>query len=125
VSQERESLFTTRGEQLVGRELAKDKRAGGVPHYVPGQHRASIEARGAEDFFDPTIKGDIGRVTYVDQMGHAVVVLAWRDEGTREWRATWIGSAGQYTQRETVKAPADFVLSEKMLAALAAAEERE
>jgi hypothetical protein len=110
-------------ERLARRPLEREVVAG-VEHFKPGQHHATIEARDAEDFFDPTERGDIGRVTYVDQMGHLCVVLTWRDTGSDEWRATWIGRTGMIVNEEARRAPEGFELSEKMLAALREADQR-
>lgn len=116
-------VFSTPGEQLAGRELRKEKRAG-LTHFVTGQHRATIEVRDGVDHFDSSIVGDVGRLTYVDVWGRLVCVLTWRDKGSEEWRATWVSTAGQETKSEAVRAPEDIVLSEKMLAALKEADGR-
>lgn len=108
-------------ERLAKRPLEREMRVG-VEHFKPGQHHATIEARGCQDFFDPTEIGDIGRVTYVDQMGHLCVILTWRDEGSDEWRATWVSRHGMFVHSEPRHAPEGFVLSDKMLAALAEAD---
>lgn len=108
-------------ERLAGRPLAREMRAG-VEHFKPGQHHATIEARDAQDYFDPTIRGDVGRVTYVDQMGHLCVILVWRDTGSDKWRPTWLSRCGMVTKSPVVQAPDEFRLSEKMLAALAEAD---
>lgn len=118
---ERFGAFETRGEQYAGRSLQSENRAG-VRHYVTGQHHATIPCRDVQDFFNPNVVGDVGRVSYVNVRGHAVVVLTWRDRGSDEWKATWVGSAGQFTETEAVRAPSDFKLSEAMLAALAEAD---
>lgn len=123
-SQGRETLSAAPGaeaERLAGRTLEREMRAG-VPHFKPGQHHATIEAIEAQDFFNHDEIGDVGRVTYVDQMGHLCVVLTWRDRGSNEWRATWVSRTGMMTTEPPRKAPEGFVLSDKMLAALAAAE---
>lgn len=111
-------------ERLAGRPLDREIRAG-VPHFKPGQYHATIEVRDAQDYFDPAKRGDIGRVTYVDQIGHLCVVLAWRDTGGTSWRPTWVSRTGMMTSEEPRRAPDGFVLSERMLAALEQAEERE
>src|SRR5205814_1643625 len=77
------SEFGTIGEQLVGRTLEKEKRAG-VTHFKPGQHRARVYER----------DGDvIGELSYVDQMGHAVLVVCVWDEGA--WHPVGGLAAGQ------------------------------
>lgn len=110
-------------ERLARRSLEREIVAG-VEHFKPGQHHATIEARDAEDFFDPSERGDIGRITYVDQMGHLCVVLAWRETGSDEWVPTWIGRTGMIVSEEARRAPDGFELSEKMLAALREADQR-
>ena len=117
--QERTSLFPSRGEQLAGRELEKEIVAG-VEHYKPGQHEAEIVVPNGSDFFSGEPE-QIARLTYVDQMGHACIVLCSRQDENEAWRPTWIGRAGQVTEQRAVRAPEGFVLSEKMLAALAVA----
>lgn len=109
----------TVGERLLGRPLAKENR-GGVEHYVPGQMQA-VRYEGREYGTDRYC--EIGRITYVDLMGHACVVLAFRYlNGDTDWFATWAGRAGQTWQSEARKLePGDLALSEKMLAALAEA----
>lgn len=107
-------------ERLAGRPLDREMRLG-VPHFKPGQHHATIPVETAQDFFDPNVRGTVGRVTYVDQMGHLCVVLVWRDEGSTDWRPTWVSRHGMMTGTRPVRAPESFVLSEKMLAALAEA----
>lgn len=52
------------------------------------------------------------------------VVLTWRDTGSDEWRATWIGRTGMVVSEEARRAPEGFKLSEKMLAALREADQR-
>ncbi len=122
MSAERTAALTpelTEGERLLGRPLAKEKRSG-VEHYVPGQMQA-VRWDGREYGTDRAC--EIGRITYVDVMGHACVVLAFRYlNGDTDWFATWAGRAGQTWQSEAKRLdPGDFTLSEKMLAALAAA----
>lgn len=111
------SKAPTAGEQLLGRELAKEIRSG-VEHYVPGQRQAVI-SRGREYGNDRPC--EIGRITYVDAMGHACVVLTYRyTDEPDEWRATWVVRAGQTWKSEARKVePGEFPLSEAMLAALA------
>lgn len=104
--------------------LERETRAG-VEHFKPGQHHATIEVRDAQDFFDPNQSGDVGRVTYVDQMGHLCVVLTWRATGSEEWRATWVSRTGIVVREEAIRAPEGFVLSKKMLTALNEADARE
>jgi hypothetical protein len=111
------------GEEFVGRALDKEQRVG-VEHYVPGQMEA-VRYPGREYGTDKPC--EIGRISYVDQMGHACCVLAFRyvDENPAadgEWFATWVGCAGQTWQSEARKVePDEFPLTEKMLAALAVA----
>lgn len=109
--------FPTAGEKLAGRTLSKETRAG-VEHYIPGQHEATIYA-GIE--YGTDRPAEIGRVTYVDQMDHLCVVLAYRHtDESEEWYATWLGRAGQTWKSEARKIePHEFALSERMLAALA------
>lgn len=110
-------------ERLARRPLEREVVAG-VEHFKPGQHHATIEARDAEDFIKPWERGDIGRVTYVDRMGHLCVVLVYRETGSTEWTPTWIGRTGMIVSEEARRAPGGFELSEKMLAALREAESR-
>lgn len=71
----------TAGEQLLGRRLVKEKRAG-VDHYYPGQYRARrIGSKGLIE------------LSYVDDMGHACLLLLERDEG--RWFAIVSARAGQ------------------------------
>jgi hypothetical protein len=111
----------TAGEQYVGRRLAAEMRSG-VPHYVPGQHDAAIYPWTLEAFTNAPIQ--VGRVTYVDNGGHACVVLVARGSTDDLWRATWIGRGGQNYVEQAVQAPANFILSAGMWSALAAAEVR-
>lgn len=108
----------TVGEQIVGRELAKEYRAG-VEHYVPGQYAATLVSAAEYGTKRPV---EVGRITYVDVMGHACVVLTMRHlDEPGEWVATWVSRAGQAWKSEARKVePGEFTLSEKMLAALAA-----
>lgn len=117
-----DATYTTVGEALLGRKLEKEKRFG-VDHFKPGQHEAVIY-RGLD--YGTDRPAQIGRITYVDAMGHACVVLAYRftDDGS-DWFPTWVGRAGQTWKEEARRAPATFVLSQKMLAALALAKFRE
>lgn len=109
--------FPSVGEQLVGRSLLREKR-GGVEHFVPDQHEALWMQ--ASDFLSGE-REDIARMTYVDQMGHAVVLLCSRSGEDDAWRPTWIGRAGFYTKEDARRPPDGFDLSPKMLAALAKA----
>lgn len=91
---------------------------GGVEHFKPGQHSAVIvpdcvDAQSGEPF-------DLGRISYVDVTGHHCVVLTKRENGG-PWEPTWIGRVGQVTADGTRRPPEGWTLSEKMLAALAAA----
>lgn len=107
----------TAGEQLVGRALAKEKRAGGVEHYVPGQHAATIMRCVEYGSGRPV---EVGRITYVDVMGHACVVLTLRyTDEDGDWFPTWVGRAGQEWEENARPVDRDaFTLSEKMLAEL-------
>lgn len=110
-------------ERLAGRSLEREIIAG-VEHFKPGQHRATIEVRDAEELTNPPSRGDVGRVTYVDGMGHLCVVLTWRETGTDEWVPTWVGRCGMLTKHNPRPAPEGFALSEKMLRTLREADER-
>lgn len=109
--------MTSAGELLLGRPLERE-RVAGVEHYKPGQLAAVIYPR--LDYEGTGEKCDLARITYVDRMGHACVVLALR-RGGGEWEPTWIGRAGQLSAENPRRAPASFALTESMLAALAVA----
>jgi hypothetical protein len=116
-----EPTFATVGEQLLGRALDKEVRAS-VEHYVPGQMQA-VRYPGREYGTDRPC--EIGRVTYVDVMGHACVVLTLRyldvnpKDADAQWFATWVGRAGQTWQDQARRVDkGEFDLSEKMLDAL-------
>lgn len=104
-------------ESWFERPLEQEMRHG-VRHFKPGQHSAVVIPDCTD--YSSGEKFDLGRVSYVDVMGHHCVVLAMRVNGG-EWEATWIGRMGQSTLDETTRPPEGFVLSEKMLDALAAA----
>lgn len=111
----REDLGTA-GETLLGRVLEKETR-NGAPHYKPGQHQAVTYG---DHIQAETGRGvEVARLTYVDQMGHACVVVCIREPGGA-WEATWVGRAGQVTQEPATRADG-FVLSDRMLAALGSA----
>lgn len=113
--------LATAGERYVGRRLEAEMRAG-VPHYVPGQHDAVIYPVGVDAFTNEPIQ--VGRVTYVDRMGHACVLLVARTAEDAPWRPTWIGRGGHNYVEQAVHAPAGFILSPGMYSALAAADAR-
>jgi len=110
----------TMGEELVGRPLEKELRAG-VMHYVPGQHHAEIVVRDGRALITNEPE-QIARLTYVDVMGHAVAVSCSRRDETATWRPSWVARAGQVTAEPTVRADTvGFELSAAMLDALEAA----
>lgn len=111
----------TAGEQLVGRPLDAEVR-GGVPHYVSGQHEAHIYPWTRDALTDAPIQ--VGRVTYVDNGGHACVVLVARGTTAEAWRPTWIGRAGHHYRERAIPAPANFALSPAMIVALCDAVDR-
>ncbi len=117
-----ETAFETVGEQLAGRVLEREVRAG-VEHYAPGQWHTTLHI-GGKDFFSGESL-DIGRITYVDQMGRLCVVLTMRKPSlTGAWRATWVSRAGLTFKSEPreIRTADEFPLTEKMLAALDAAQ---
>jgi hypothetical protein len=107
--------LNTAGERLVGRRLEAEIRAG-VPHYVPGQHDARIYPWSTAWPGGEPIQ--VGRVTYVDVGGHACVLLVARDTPDGDWRPTWIGRAGHHYAEQAIPAPANFIISPGMYAAL-------
>jgi hypothetical protein len=119
------SKLLTRGEQLVGHPLMAE-RVAGVPHYVPGQHQVAITSPAVlrEMGIDDGVEHPAAEITYVDQMGEAVMVLASKDDDG--WEPVIVGRAGHQVFRGWRVVGVDgfeFVLSEKMLAALERAEQ--
>lgn len=110
-------------ERLAGRALDRELVAG-VERFKPGQHHATIVARDVTNFHDPAVRGDIGRMTFVDLTGHLCVILAWRETGSVYWKATWIGRAGMLASEPVLPAPDGYELSEDLLAALRDADGR-
>lgn len=114
--------WPSEGDRVAGRLLEKEQRAG-VTHYVSGQYEA-IYHSGGEDYStgEPI---DVGRLTYVDLMGHLCVVLLARRDASEAWRVTWVGRTGQThsSPARKIEQPDEFPLSERMLAALADAKE--
>jgi hypothetical protein len=106
--------FETVGEQLVGRQLEKEL-VRGQQHFKPGQHHAVS--------YVSAVDGELefcARLTYVDWMGHACVVVCVLGE-TGTWTPILIARGGQMYQELIRPAPASFKLSEKMLDALGVA----
>jgi hypothetical protein len=103
----------TAGELLTGRRLAKERRAGGE-HYVTGQQ----EARLLEE--PPTPGHSAGAaLSYVDMVGHAVLVLCGKRERDGEWEPLAVRRAGIVVTEEARPPNAvGFTLSEKMRSAL-------
>lgn len=94
--------------------LETEHRAG-VKHFVTGQHRAWRMKD--ED-------GEAAMLVYVNVMGHAMVTLCGR-EGDGPWvmLADRMVTANGLASAEWSPPPADFAFSEKMLAALDAAQD--
>lgn len=106
----------TKGEELLGRPLYKEMKAG-VPHYKPGQHHAEIVG---DDAYYTAMLG------YVSAMGHAVQVLCRRCRNGH-WEVcpkSVARSAGQTMLMLPQALPPGFSLSADSIAALEAAEKR-
>lgn len=98
--------MTSRIEQLIGRTLETETRAG-VPHFKPGQLHAKRT--------DPA-EAELVELSYVDGMGHAWLVLCMKAGG--EWMRGGAMRGGQQTIGE--RTPPE--LTAEMIAALEAAE---
>jgi hypothetical protein len=96
---------TSVGEEILGRKLRRERRAG-VEHYAPGQHGA-VEDEDCPGVF---------LLSYVDQMGHAVVIPCEREGGS--WGTAGLAIRAGQVSVETRQLREDFELSEKMVAAL-------
>lgn len=100
--------FDTLGEMIVFRDLETETRAG-VPHYVPGQHKARI------------VK-ELAQLTYVDVSGQALLIIVKKDKD-----GDWVMAAptgirvGQFYV-ELVQFPRSFRLTDKMVDCLRATE---
>lgn len=92
--------MSTAGEQLLGRELAKEIVAG-AQHYVPGQHAARVTGRGEDDELH-------AELTFVDGMGRAVFCECIRIPGL-PWRAIAYVTAQHYVVGGVRAAPEDFL----------------
>lgn len=99
-----------------GRDLAREMRAG-VEHFVTGQHHAKLSDWGNDYFSGDPIQ--VGRLTFVDVMGHLCVWLVSRSAEDAAWQVTWVSRHGQLTSQEArMVQPGEFELSPKMLTAL-------
>lgn len=103
--------FHTAGEGLVQRELQKEKRSG-VEHYVTGQYHA--RRRG----ITAAVVEMAAELSYVDVMGHAVLVQCVRVKGT--WEPVTVARCGQFHrfQDPCLASKIGFELSETMVETL-------
>lgn len=101
----------TTGERLAQRQLVMESRAG-VPHYKPGQLGAVVShVRDDEEGIDAYG----GTVSFVNEMGHVVVICAIYDDG--RWTPMVRTTSGPRLSRNWEVAP-DDALTGEMLAAL-------
>jgi hypothetical protein len=106
-----------------GRYLERETIAG-VPHFKPGQHHAALSPWSTSGETGRLVQ--VGRLTYVDHLGHLCVVVVCRGSEDEPWQATWVSRHGQYTDQEAIHVGEDghfvLALSHQSLAALDAAE---
>jgi hypothetical protein len=108
----------TCGEQLLGRRLMMENRAG-IPHYVTGQLEAEVER--VEDEDGVTYAGSVG---FVNEMGRAVCVAAIFDDEENRWVGLMYLTAGHMTADGAWRQVGDdFTLTRTMIEKLNAAKE--
>lgn len=108
-------IFSTPGETMCQRELKKENR-GTIPHFVTGQHHAEVVADDVALF---------GVLTFVNVTGMAVLVLCIKKAADKPWEPyEAMRIAGCAADLGPRKIPEDFVMTEKMQAALKDAEDR-
>ena len=106
--------FRTKIETMIGRTLARERRAG-VDHFVPGQHHARRLEQTVEVNDRPL---DVFELSYVDGGGRAWFVLVDRDDD--RWVPVYAFVGGQTFVRELGGVP---TLSDASKAALERARE--
>lgn len=107
MSYEPNTKFKTMGEALVRRELAEDPGKHG--HYAPGQ---------LDGYYSD--EEGVAYVSFVDAMGHAVVVpFEWIGATGGGWKLVGIYQrAGHYTSGGIAVLPAEFKPSDEQRALL-------